>query len=624
MRKYKYLPTFLGMNLDIQRRSIPDHRLAGGKNIIFKEGRTMRRWGYTELGNNLPLSHGGLVGGRPTPVPITAVAWYDQLSAGVTKLVCFTTRDSYVYNTATGNWDYITKIYIDGQASCAGGTTVSGNLTTWQPAGVDIGASGDICAIKFGTQDPNAAGTPDNWYHIDTWTNDTSLELNENGPNTGGNVDYVIRLCWSGDEKDIHCVTIPNDSQGGPVFDHVLLVTNGVDDVQAYDAGITNDYCRALTDQPNKAKYISHYYGHTIIGNIDSGTPYPQTFEGSDIGKPEDWTGGSAFTYALADGDDPITWLETLQSKFMIYQTGSITEAWATGDSTNPMQYSERKIKEIGTPTGRTVVDMGDFHIFMSDTSIWYWNGISIVDIGVDINKYLFEDISPEQIDMAFAMPLRKEKLYCLFVPSRGSTYCDKIYVYNYEHKMWTYWEFDTTMTAAGTYKVDRSITWAELEAAGTTWEGLTGRWRDLMGTDLEEISVLGDSGGYLYSMDRTDNTDNDEPIQAVIETKDYKLTDEKYPDHKSAIRVYEAILGLTAQASGNITIQCSTDYGVTWSTLLNVDLTGDASYIERVCNFLMHGKHVRFRIANTVSGDNFEVESINVGYENVGVTIQR
>lgn len=78
--------------------------------------------------------------------------------------------------------------YTTGQASCAGTTSVTGNGTAWSTARIAGGAR-----IAFGYTDPTQV--PDNaWYELTPTAapGDTSITLTTAGPDTGGNVNYVI------------------------------------------------------------------------------------------------------------------------------------------------------------------------------------------------------------------------------------------------------------------------------------------------------------------------------------------------------------------------------------------------------------------------------------------------
>lgn len=473
----KFIPIFSGINLDLQRRIINDDKLAAGKNIIFQEGRVLTRPGYTTLGTNLPLCHGGTVsfGDTANGKMVTAFAWYDHLRTGTTQLLCFTTRDSYLYDFTTKIWTFITKRYITGMASCPGGDpTVTGALTVWKPGGVGIGATGGICAIKFGTIDPNGVGTPDTWYYIDSWTNDTSLELTANGPNTVGLVNYVIRLCWSGDEEDIHSIAIPTDATTN---EKLLCVTNGVDNIQKWDGGVLSDYLQDLGGAPNKARYLHYFYDTLTLGwVIDTGVDYPQTIEVADRTLPESWPHTGMWN--LADGDDEIVGMERLQTRLIIYKEHSITEAYSTNDASNPLEFNERKIANFGTPSIRTICNFGDYHLFMGWETIYYYNGISITDIGEDIADYMFRNISPEKIKQSFAVMIDELGLYCLFITESGYSYPNMVYIYNVKYKSWTIWEMDGLtdpasrdfFTAWGHYYEDLSKTWNDLHIANGSY----------------------------------------------------------------------------------------------------------------------------------------------------------
>lgn len=466
--RYFDLPVLKGIFKDYHRRSIPDTGLADGKNIIFDENRVKRRWGYGQLGTNLPLNG-----------EVTGFYYYDHLRDATEVLVCTTTRDTYYYDDTTDTWKFCTKIYILGTAQCAGGVVnVFGDGLGGQNWAADLGGAPTWMQIGFegaggmGTNDANDVVT---WYDIATCPGAAAMTLQTNGPNTGGLVNYVVRMCWSGTIDEAHSFEAPVSITTN---EKLLVIDNGIEAPQKWDANtlppgaVVANYCQDLGGTPNITRYMKNYYDHLVFGwIIDTGVDFPQTFHCAPRGDPEGFGAAvGSYFYELLDGDDEITGMELLRNELIIYKEDSVARVRRTGITVNPFEYEENILKDIGTRAGRTIVIYGDAHLFMGNgDDVWAFDGVSHVPIGTDqqgvpiITQSLFGGLNSEYMNRCFAFPLYDKYLYMLFTVSSTSDYPDQTYVYDWKQKVWEYWEFAHQMTAAGNYYENESLTWNDI-----------------------------------------------------------------------------------------------------------------------------------------------------------------
>jgi hypothetical protein len=115
---------------------IPDDKVSNAMNVIFESGRVKRRYGYSPLGANLPLSG-----------PVLEICYYQLLRSNQAFTVVFTNRDAYYYDSGTGRFLLITKNYVTGSATAVD-AVVTGAGTTWLPL---VWTKLSIYKIKFGT-----------------------------------------------------------------------------------------------------------------------------------------------------------------------------------------------------------------------------------------------------------------------------------------------------------------------------------------------------------------------------------------------------------------------------------------------------------------------------------------
>lgn len=601
--EYKYLPKIQGVVKDFHRRIIPEDKTSDCLNVLFYEGKIKTRWGYYEYGE-LPLNGS-----------VTAIADYQQLSTGLRHTIVFTTRDTYLYNTSTGQYDFITKKYSTGTAACTGTTAVVGaGGAAWDHG---VWPSG-VCQIKFGTTDINGTGTPDTWHAISTFTDGTNLVLYSAGPNTSGAVSYVIRICWSGTADDPHSIAMPYDDTLG---EKILVATNGVDPIRRWSG--TGSFID-LGGSPNKAKFVGYFgsvgFEHIVTAWTNDGSyNLPQTIEVSDAGETEVWSGTY---YDLLNTNDDIKGIVPLQTRLMIYKEKSITEAAPnpSGGNIDPFNFNQNKIRDIGTYSINTVVDFGQFHLFFGSDQVYKFDGSNCIPVGTEIINTIMNSIHRKRMNRSFAVPLRDDNLYCLFVPTEGAEYPNKAFAFNYVENTWTIWKLNDEVTAYGFFAKEYAPSWTELYDSGNgpLVSEMKMRYRDLIVYDNYLSYLLGDKDGYVYEFTKDFFEDNGTEIEWFFETSDFPLNDQKH-----TFRLNELVLGLNNIDGGHIRVRCSVDFGVTWSDWSAIALDGSSEYFEAIANFIESGLQVRFQFDNGAAGDRttpLSIESLMVGWNQGGL----
>ena len=568
---------------------IPEDRLSDGVNIYFEDGRIKRRSGYTVMGQQLSG-------------PVTSLTWYELIGTASKFLVATTTKDAYKYDSTDKEWDYITPIYNTGSVSCSASTAVTGTDTSWStswPAAT--------YEIKFGTNDPNAAGTPDAWYTVASFDSATGLTLDTAGP-TATTVAYAIRMCFQNDEDQPHDIALPVKT-----YDRLFVATNGIDTPKKWDG---TGYMADLGGSPNVARYCGYFgsvgYEHLYLGwTVDAGNDQPFTLEMSDAGDPESYAEG--LYYDLMNTNDEVVGMKALGQNVVVYKKESISIAFPTGVADDPLQFKQNHINGIGTPTIRAVSDFGNFHIFMGTDNVYKFDGNQIIPIGNEIVNTMLREINAGMAHRAFSLAMRDKHLYLLFIPVDGD-YPDKAYVYNYIDNNWTIWEFAHEMTAAGYWFSDASETWETWDDSGITWDDLLAsgeRWSDFLSYGGTPTFLFGDKDGYVYEFGAGD--DNGTDIDANFTTRDYPIN-----DPVKLFKLLQVIVGIAQSGAGTMRVRASVNFGGEWSQWGIINLAGTTEYMERIVNFLMRGQQVRFYVEN-VDGVNFEIESIAVGFNHAG-----
>lgn len=725
---YFPIPKLYGLVKDWHPRMIPDDKVQDALNVIFKEGRFRRRYGYSPLGANLPLN-GSVMG----------IVYYQLLRSNQKFSVVFTNRDAYRYDASSGLFQFITKNYVTGTVTVAG-VAVTGSGTTWLNS---EWVRSSIYKIKFGTNGLNTtsitktgttatgsaaitsmsnttslangmpvsgAGIPagayivsvdsasqitisanatangagvtltfdvSDWFTVASVDSGTGITLaaiaSMTGATTNGSavvtglsdtsalwkgmrvtgtgipattnilsIDsatqitlsanatadgtptltfglvvpagtaYVLRLCFSGTVDDHFSTAQPYYD---PDNEKILCVTNGVDPIMKWNG--TGEFVN-LGGTPNVAKYLGYFgsvgFEHLMSAWTNDGTyNLPQTVEISDAGNPES---GLTTYYEFLNNDDEIVGLASLGTRIIVYKRNSITVGWPTpeGGNTDPFDWNQDQIRDVGAVSIRTVVDFGTYHIFLGQDNVYIFDGSATIPIAGDLVNYFQETVNKPYIERSFAFALRELRLYCLCVPCGTEEYPSKVFAYNYDEKHWTIWDFSLNFYAYGALTKEYSPTWTDLDTAGTAWSAMLMRIIDLLVYSADVAYIFGDTDGYIWEYGSAFNDDDGTEIASTITTKDYPLNDAKH-----AVRLLETVSGFVTR-TGNMRIRASVDFGVSWSEWITIPMVAGVDYDEQIQNFLLRGRQVRFQIEN-LAGADFEFESLIVGFNNAGLS---
>jgi hypothetical protein len=412
--EHYHIPVIAGVIKDVNPRTIPDGKAQSANNITFEKARFQSRWGYAQFGGNLPLNG-----------EIMAIERYEEIDSGTKHIMAFTPKDQWRYNTNTGKWDFATKVYTTGTIASISSTTING---TGSPAW-NTGISSTNLEIRFGTKDPSTAtitaistsgdGFTSEWHVVSSVDSATTMTVSV-APSATYTGVYVIREQMSGDIDNQISTSIPFDD-GATTLDKVMVVTNGIEAPGMIEK---SNQMVDLAGSPNVARFNAYFgsvgFEHLILGGvIDSGTNYWQRIETTDAGEIENWSTNTA-NYELLDTNDEIVGFERLRNRMMVYKQESITEMSAdpSGSNTDPFNFVQNKIHSIGTSSARTVVNFGDFHIFLgSNNNVYMFDGVNLRPIGDEITNEITDDMNKDKSDHAFAFGMLEEDLYALFIP---------------------------------------------------------------------------------------------------------------------------------------------------------------------------------------------------------------
>lgn len=593
---------------DFPARKLGDSQLQSGSNIFFEDGVVKQRYGLNTLaGIGLPLLD---INGDPQE--INAIHLYKKLRDTDKYLVVFTNKDVYVYSSEAATLQCKTRNYNTGTVTTSdtGNRTVTLTTGTWDNANW---TQRSLYEISFDSANIEECA---NWYLVDQVTSASALTLAEDGAAVT-NGAYCLRLCYAGDADDVWYACFPYDNDTN---ERIIVCTNGVDIIQTWNA--TDEFADLTGYTTDRVKFIGFWgsmgYEHVIAANIyDTGTStsFEQTIYISDAGEIAP---NGANYYELLDTNEPITGIVPLGNRLIIYKTTSISIADVNpnGGNTDAFYVQQNIIREIGTPSVRTVANIGMYHIFFSGSDIYMFDGHNCNAIGAGNIKYIMTNINKSFSHRSFAFTLPEQNLYCLAIPTGDSEYCNLIIVFNYKTQSWTYWTFNDLNNAllypmsTGTFTRSYAPTWDDLATAGWQADEMEHRWSDLKASENFTRIVIGDQDGYLYEYHADYYLDVDNPIISTFTTKDYDLNKQGMD-----FRLLELILQLQESEyapTATIRVRASVDFGRNWTAWNTVPLDGLAAYMEKKVHYNALGKQVRFEF---YFDNPLVLESFRVGF---------
>jgi hypothetical protein len=593
---------------DFPARKLGDSQLQSGSNIFFEDGVVKQRYGLNTLaGIGLPLLD---INGDPQE--INAIHLYKKLRDTDKYLVVCTNKDIYVYSSEAATLQCKTRNYNTGTVTTSdtGNRTVTLTTGTWDNANW---TQRSLYEISFDSADIESCT---NWYLVDRVTSASTLTLAEDGASVTDGA-YCLRLCYAGDADDVWYACFPYDNDTN---ERIIVCTNGVDIIQTWNA--TDEFADLTGYTTDRVKFIGFWgsmgYEHVIAANIyDTGTStsFEQTIYISDAGEIAP---NGANYYELLDTNEPITGIVPLGNRLIIYKTTSISIADVNpnGGNTDAFYVQQNIIREIGTPSVRTVANIGMYHIFFSGSDIYMFDGHNCNAIGAGNIKYIMTNINKSFSHRSFAFTLPEQNLYCLAIPTGDSEYCNLIIVFNYKTQSWTYWTFNDLNNAllypmsTGTFTRSYAPSWDDLTALGYQADEMEHRWSDLKASENFTRIVIGDQDGYLYEYHADYYLDVDNPIISTFVTKDYDLNRQGMD-----FRLLEIILQLQESEyapTATIRVRASIDFGRNWTAWNTVPLDGLATYMEKKVHYNALGKQVRFEFSFS---NPLVLESFRVGF---------
>lgn len=233
----------------------------------------------------------------------------------------------------------------------------------------------------------------------------------------------------------------PIEAWDHTVYGNTLIMTNGLDSIQA---ALDFNTALNLTDlggTPPIAKQVCLYHDHLFLGyTIESGTEYPRRIFRSAKGNLEDWVvdpdTGCGYRDIPSWGEQIVA-IDTIGDYLIVYMTGSI---WIIDEVGAPIWFSYSKIFEGQGPLSPGSIAKIDQnrHIWFSKDDIYVTDVSGINPVGSGIRSIL-QSINPDYLNRINNIVNFQAKVVIWSYPSLESSGTpDKLLIYNWEEDRFT------------------------------------------------------------------------------------------------------------------------------------------------------------------------------------------
>jgi len=416
--------------------------------------------------------------------------------------------------------------------------------------------------------------------------------------------DVTGGTTWDGTEDNYLDWAVGQD--GG---DRYLYITNGKNrPLQWTGSGAFADlsgHANITGNNLTTVRSVVGYAGRLFLANItDSNADYPQTIAWSAAGDFDNWTGVGSGTLHIPDLQGEILRIEPVGSVLAIFSENTIGLLNYVGGEVlfSPVIH----IQDSRLISGRTVVSVGPYLLYMSQENIYLYDGSRVVQpVGDAIHLSYRVDLSAENSPKGFAFHDAAKRRVYWAVPTGADA--NEVFMLEYDvwdlsKLTWTKLELTNRPTCFGFYKQPDDLTWESGSIAGITYEEMMGTWEDTTNSQDFPILVHG-SGSTVYQHPGISDSDNATSYTALWESKDFTIPQEYRSMEGRWLEIELELKGTT------VGVYYSTDQGASWTLnemlTLSQSWTRYHSYVDKVSE--------TFRVKLASTGGNFELRWIRV-----------
>jgi len=537
------------------------------ENVVVTDGLLRSRSGYLTLGNSLI-----------DPV-MELIEWSTE--SGARQLVAITTKYQFKFDKTTDKWINISQ---DGgeldvcrqftAGSSPRNIVLTGDQSSVYSAGDYIKIIGTTNAgvyqavsVNFSNPDTDIV-VSDNVLAVATTNGATDETASLVVPSTGtinNPIDWVVGT----DDTDTY-----------------LFVTNGIDNVLWYDGtGQFSNYNPADINAGGsfKATTVALFFNHLVFGNFTDAATKEKYLIWSNDGnfqEADGFTSGvndTAGEQLLPDSQGPILKLLNLGDRLAIYSENAIGLFAFVGG--NLVFSYEQVLRETRLLSPRAIVNLGPFHIYISQENFYLFDGTRLLRTVGDAAQGDYRgNINLDLANQAFAFHDSPVNEVYFVIPTSGTT--TRIYLVEYdlfkiENTRWSPHVYNDQITSMGFFtrgdevSTGTGLTWDAGILASTSWTGgakdidQTLPWNSGSIREGFPVRILGTQAGVTFQSDGISQDDNGTSFTSVWNSKDFTFPQVYASEFGRWIDVDVELRG------AKVTIDISVDAGISWKNVV-------------------------------------------------------
>lgn len=340
--------------------------------------------------------------------PVTFIDSFFSANTGTLTqyFVAATPTSVYRIDPVAHTLRYLNPVNIVGTVAVAG-TAVTGTGTFWQSVPNTPVKAGDLIHFSGSPPDTDPSLT---WFVIQSVNSDTSITLTSNAGSIGAGAAFTIQKLFTGTQDNRwHAVFFPNaDVLGtGASFADLFYMTNGKEYPMYWSPAAVallslHDVAPAAPFG-FKAQNVAHWKNMLIWLNINpDGGPLPlyTSFINSDVGRPNNYSGGLAGQFIVTPDEHPLQAAVLLGDDLMFYTDNEIVDASFIG---SPGTFAFRRvITNKGVVAPDLIANFPDFHHFLSDDCMYWFNGASATPVDAQVWRTLCQRLDRQRLGRSF------------------------------------------------------------------------------------------------------------------------------------------------------------------------------------------------------------------------------
>lgn len=423
-------------------------------------------------------------------------------------------------------------------------------------------------------------------YKLDTTTDPPTWQsISWSTPWTGGTSDFL----------DV-CVAVGKNSGGA--FAKWVIITNGLDRPLYWD-GVASTFQPYAPDITDFATYRSmrSFFNKLVMANLtttlDQGQLYGWSADQELLDFTDDTNGAGAAIVPGVQGQ--FVRVEQLRDRLVLYSENSIALVTFVGGIV--ILNTEISANETRLVAGRSVVNLGPYHLFLSQENIFLFDGTSLVrTMGDAIFRQYRNELAVNRIFESFGFHDAARQQVFFTIPVGVSDHATYVLDYNLQDLQnwrWTRQSYAQMPTAMGTWSRTSTLTWDSNWAQTTQWRFATSPW-DQGSTKIGfPVRILA-CGTKVFVADETVSTDGGSTIVATWDTIDYTVPGEFLSSTARWLEIEFEAIGSACN------MYYSMDGGRNFTLAGNTTLTG--AWTKYKFPIDITGSRIRLRFENSES----------------------